>query len=159
MRAHVALRQIGQGDRGRGNRILALLDAVDNTGRLLARLVGGKFAVLAKRHSLRAARPPALHDVYLPPGGIDPHSEARQVMIPEDGVLALNREQIDSTFGNRQIVSFGHGYLARLICVSKSVIISTSTDIKSGRIGAHTRRDVNGHKEAYIDHNQLKTSH
>ena len=95
MRAHVALRQIGQGDRGRGNRILALLDAVDDTSRLLARLVGGKFAVLAERHPLGAARPPTLDDVYLPPGGIDPYPEARQVMIPEDGVLALNREQID----------------------------------------------------------------
>ena len=81
MRAHVALRQIGQGNRGRGNRILALLDAVDNSGRLLARLVGGKFAVLAKRHSLGAARPPTLDDVDLPPGGIDPHSEAGDIMM------------------------------------------------------------------------------
>ena len=114
MRAHVALRQIGQGDRGHGNRILALLDAVDNTGRLLARLVGGKFAVLAKRHPLGAARPPTLDDVDLPPGGIDPHSEARQVMIPEDGVFALNREQIDDAFGNRQIVSFWACHFARI---------------------------------------------
>ena len=79
-------------------------------------------------------------------------------MIPEDGVFALNREQIDDAFGNRQIVSFGHGYLARLICASKSVIIPTSTDIKPGRIGAHSRWGVNGHRGAFSGHNQLQIS-
>ena len=83
--------------------------------------------------------------------------EALQVMIPEDGVFALNREQIDDAFGNRQIVCFGHHHFARLVCAFKSVIIPTSTDIKSGRIGAHSRRGVNGHKAACNDHKLLKT--
>ena len=114
MPVHVALRQVGYGECGcrrRGNRVLAAFDTVDDNSRLPARLIGGKLAVPAERHPLRTAPPPALHNVDLSAGGIDPDPKARQIVIPEHGILALDGEQIDGAFGDRQIVSFGHDRL------------------------------------------------
>ena len=114
MPVHVALRQVGYGECGRrrrGNRIPAAFDTVDDNSRLPARLIGGKLAVLAERHPLRTAPPPALHNVDLSAGGIDPDPKAGQIVIPEHGILALDGEQIDGAFGDRQIVSFGDGGL------------------------------------------------
>ena len=135
MPVHVALRQVGYGECGRrrcGNRVLAAFDTVNDNSRLPARLIGGKLAVPAERHPLRTAQPPALHNVDLSAGGIDPDPKAGQIVIPEHGILALDREQIDGAFGDRQIVSFGHGRLPVIVRLSGDAAAVGSGDSVSG---------------------------
>ena len=117
MPLHVALRQTGHGEPGRwrrGDRILAPLDAVDDASRLAARLFGRDLAMPAQGDALRPARPPALDDVDFPARGIDPHPVARQIMIPEDGVLR-GGEPVDGPLRYGQVVSLWHRALLQSV--------------------------------------------
>ena len=91
--AHEALGKPRHGGRGLGrcsDKILATLDAVDDAGRLLPRLLTRHLSVAAERHALRAPRPSRLDHVDLPARGVYPHPEAGKVPVPEDGVVLLD---------------------------------------------------------------------
>ena len=104
MGAQIALREVGYGGAGRGRRrLLAPLDAVDDLGGAEAGLGRGELAVGAERNAPGRAAGPALDDVDLPAGGIDPpDTEARELAVPEDPVLPLDREAVHPTARERQ---------------------------------------------------------
>ena len=111
MGAHIALRQAGHGQFGFrrcGNRILATLDAIDNESRLLSSPLRGDISMPPDGHALQPFQSPALDHIHFSARRIDPHAEARKIMVPEDGVLVLDGERVDGAFGDPQIASSGH---------------------------------------------------
>ena len=72
---------------------------------LLARLLGGELAVASERDPPDAGRSPALRDVYLPPGRVDPHAEAGELAVPEDGLLFRDGKPVDGTLWRSSVRS------------------------------------------------------
>ena len=112
--ALVALGEVGDGRVGRGlrrNGRLSGLDARDDVGGLLAGLVDGEVgvAMLAEADALGAAEGAGLDDEDLLARGIYSDAEARKVIIPEDGVLAVDRETVHGSLGEGAVLAFGHG--------------------------------------------------
>ena len=105
--------KVGDGRRGgrlRLDRGLAELDARDDLGGLLAGLGGGDgVAVLADGDALRTAEGAGLDDVELAAVGIDADPEAGEVVVPEDGVLAVDRETVHDSLGEGVPLGPGHG--------------------------------------------------
>ena len=111
MRLQVPRGQIGHGERGLGrcrHRVFAFLDAVDDSDRLLARLLGGELAMPAESNALGSSRAAALDDIYLAPGRVDPNAEAGKFAIPEDRVLTLDGQPVDGSFGECEFGSSRH---------------------------------------------------
>ena len=90
------------------NRILATLDAIDSDSRLLSRPLRGDISMPPDGHALQPVQSPALDHIHFSARRIDPHAKTGEIMVPEDGVLVLDGERVDSTFGNSQIASSGH---------------------------------------------------
>ena len=80
-----------------------LLDAVDDGDRLFARLLGGELAMPAEGYALRSAGPAALDNIDLAPGRVDPDPEPRECAIPEDGILTLDSQPVDGSFGECEL--------------------------------------------------------
>ena len=102
--ALVALGEIGDGRVGRRlrrNGRLSGLDARDDVGGLLTGVVDGEVgvAMLAEADALRAAEGARLDKEDLLARGIYSNAEAGKVTVPEDGVLAVDRETIHGAFG------------------------------------------------------------
>ena len=94
---------------GRGRyRLPAALDAVDDLGCAEPGLRGGELAVGTEGDALRPAPAPALHDIDLPPRGVDPDPEARELPVPEDLVLPLHREAVHPPPAQRQLTTTRH---------------------------------------------------
>ena len=87
------------------------LDACDDVGGLLAGVVDGEVGVAmpAEADALRAAEGARLDDEDLLARGIYSNAEARKVIIPEDGVLAVDREAVHGALGEGAVLVFGHG--------------------------------------------------
>ncbi len=148
MDAHEPFGQFGHGELrvGRhrhGN--LAPLDAVDDHGRPLPRLIGRQVPMTPEGHTLRPGRPPGLNHVDLAAGGMDPHPEARQVPIPEDGILGIDGECIDGELGDPELASSGHGRSRQLVSCAggceQSVIKKHTT---RHQIAAYLNTNVTG---------------
>ena len=56
-----------------------------------------------------AAEGAGLDDENLLAGGVHSNSEAEEVAVPEDGVLAVDRETVHGAFGESAVLAFGHG--------------------------------------------------
>ena len=93
--------------------ILAPLDAVDDLCRLAPALLDRLALARAQGHALEAGRSPRLDDIGLAAGGVDPHTEAGQVAVPEDGILAVDRQSVDDALAQSECASPRHS-LARL---------------------------------------------
>ena len=109
--AHETLGQSGHGELRHGRswlRLLAALDAVDDGGRLLPRLIGRDIPVPAERHAFGTSGPPGLHYVDLLARGVDPHPEAGQVPVPEDRILPFDFECVDGSLEELELASFRH---------------------------------------------------
>ena len=78
--------------------------------------------MLADGHALQAARPPALDNVDLAAGSIDPHAEAGQVVIPEDGLLALGGEPVHDALTYPQIIPWRYIVLQNLLFYFNKII-------------------------------------
>ena len=107
MSPHEALRQIGHkrlGPGQRGHRLLAALDTVDDDGSLLAGLLGCYRSMLADGNAPGPARPPALHDVGLAPRGGDTDTEAGEVAVPVEGILAIGGERVDGALRDGSVL-------------------------------------------------------
>ena len=112
--ALVAPGQVGDGRVGRGlgrNRRLSGLDARDDVGGLLPGVVDGEVGVAMgpEADALRAAEGSRLDDEDLLARGVDSNPGAWKVAIPEDGVLAVDRETVHGALGEGAVLAFGHG--------------------------------------------------
>ena len=65
--------------------------------------------MLAKADALRAAEGAGLDDEDLLARGVDADAEAGKVAVPEDGVLAVDREAVHGTLGEGAVLAFRHG--------------------------------------------------
>ena len=112
--ALVALGEVGDGRVGSRfgrNGRLSDLDACDDCGGLLAGVIGGEVgvAMLAEADALRAAEGTGLDDEDLLAGWVDADAEAGKVAVPEDGVLAVDREAVHGTLGEGAVLAFRQG--------------------------------------------------
>ena len=69
--------------------------------------------MLAEGHALRAAEGAGLDDEDLLARGVDPDAEAEQVAVPEDGVLAIDRETVNDALGEGADLALRHGVVLR----------------------------------------------
>ena len=112
--AEIPLREAGHrrsrtGVRRPGRRrLLAGLYAGDDHRRPPPRVVGGDHPVPAQGHPPRTARAPALHQVDLDAGRIDPHPEAGQLRVPENDVPAAPGQSVDGSLRKRPISQLRH---------------------------------------------------
>ena len=134
--ALVALGEGGDGRVGRGfgrNRRLPGLDARDDVGGLLAGVVDGEAGVAmpTEADALGAAEGTRLDDEDLLARGIYSNPEAGKVVIPEDGVLAVDREAVHGTLGEGAELAFGHGaaVLRGGICAAISGVWPVSEEV------------------------------
>ena len=73
----------------------------------------GHLDIAADRDAFQATgRPSRLDYIDLASGGIDSHTEAGQLPIPEDGVAAFDGQRIDRPLGNPDGILPGHGILS-----------------------------------------------
>ena len=96
------------GRRRRGNRFLAPPDAVDDTGGLRPRRIGGDLEVTAQGHPLRPSRPPGLDDVVLQVGRVDPEAEAGEGPVPENGILTGDAERVHGSLVDGKFLTSRH---------------------------------------------------
>ncbi len=89
-------------------RLLTPLDAVDEEGSLFPGLVDGQFPVASERHAFGTPGSSGLHHPGLPARGVDAHTQARQLPVPEDRVLPVGLERVDGALGELQIASLRH---------------------------------------------------
>ena len=109
--AQVARGELGDGGLGaaaQGVCVLAPLDAVDDPGGPLARLLGAERAVGAEGDAARRTVGPALHHIDLAARGIDAHAEAGEVAVPVDRVRAAGRQALHRAPGNGEAAPPGH---------------------------------------------------
>ena len=124
---------------------LARLYASDDAGAFLAGLIGGQPSVLAQGDPLRAAEGAGLHNVDLRARRVDPNAETRKVAVPEHGVLALDRQTVDNSFGEGDVLCSGHAMVPkkpslRMAEPEHTVNVSKASDMKLEDIQAHQRR-------------------
>ena len=115
--ALVAFGEVGDGRVGRrlgSNGRLPVLDARDDVGGLPAGVVDGEAGVAmgAEADALRAAEGAGLDDEDLLAGGVHSDTEAGKFVVPEDGVLAVDRETVHGALGEGAVLAFGHGAAA-----------------------------------------------
>lgn len=79
----------------------------DNPGGLVTGLAGRELAVKAHRHAFGLALRPGLDDVHFASGGIDADAEPRQLPVPEDRVLAVDREADVLVTGDNDLLRAG----------------------------------------------------
>ena len=64
--------------------------------------------MLAEGDPLRAAEGAGLDDEDLLARGVDADAESGKVAIPEDGILAIDGEGVDGTFGQGSVLALRH---------------------------------------------------
>ena len=110
--ANESLGEVGHGGVGlgrRGHRVLAALDAIDDGGGLLTGLIGRDRSVLPDGDALGPIGPPALDDIGLPSGGVDPDTETRKVTVPVESIVAVGGKGVDGALGDGTVVWSRHG--------------------------------------------------
>ena len=94
---------------GRNGRLPGL-DARNDVGGVLAGVADGEVGVAmpAEADALGAAEGARLDDEDLLARGLDSNPEPWKVVIPEDGVLAVDREAVHGALGESAVLAFGH---------------------------------------------------
>lgn len=83
--------------------------------------------------ALRASEGAGLDDVELAAVGIDADAEAGEVAIPEDGVLAVDRETVHDSLGEGVALGPGHGGVLLGKCYGRR---GDSVGLSGKRIGS-----------------------
>ena len=105
-------------DRGFGSRVderFSVLDAGDEPGGLLTSPVGRELAVAAHGHAFGLAPGPCLDHVDLATRRVNAHPEAGEFSVPEQRVLAIDREAVHDALGEGAIVAVRHVVVRRKI--------------------------------------------